>query len=514
MNLFKGLFIYMKRGLIARVLNALLIGVGLSVGLFGAPTVYASSGLAAGDVVAEVRALNEPVDKAIALTKANNLTDAAKALDEFHAGWEKVEDAVKAASPAAYAAIEEPYYAAKAALKAGDASASVAALQQLALANNAFAIGPNVSTAPGVPVANAPATTTLATFLTELRELEDYAKASNTAKVTAVFAEVRALWPEIEGDVKTRSAAAYEQSEERLAMLATALRANKISEVATVAEQMRVDLTALTVAPTRYGIFDAAAILLREGLEALLVVAAILAFLVKSGNADKRGWIYGGALVGIVVSIVAAAVITAVSRTAFSGSNREMMEGIISLVAAIMLFYVSYWMHGKAQASAWQKYVRERTTQALASGSLFSLALLSFLSVFREGAETTLFYIGIMQSISMSDLLVGLVIATAALTLIGVLILRFGVRLPLRPFFLVASLLVFYLGFKFVGTGIHALQVAGTLPANIASFLPSIEFIGVFPTWETTIPQIILIAIAVLIVIWTQRPAKNTATPA
>ncbi len=174
-----------------------------------------------------------------------------------------------------------------------------------------------------------------------------------------------------------------------------------------------------------------------------------------------------------------------------------------------MLFSVSYWMHGKAQADAWQKYIRAKTTSALATGSLFSLALLAFLSVFREGAETTVMYLGIAPSIALGDLLLGISLAVVILTVVGILIMYAGVRLPLRWFFLVTSVLIFYLGFKFIGTGIHALQVAQVIPASVSSYLPSGEMLGVFPTWETTVPQIALLVIAAAVVWWTRQPHRG-----
>jgi len=124
-----------------------------------------------------------------------------------------------------------------------------------------------------------------------------------------------------------------------------------------------------------------------------------------------------------------------------------------------------------------------------------SLALISFLAVFREGAETSLFYIGIAPAIATRDLALGIGLGTVALVAIGVVMLVFGLRIPLRPFFLVSSLLLYYLAFKFIGTGIHALQVSGVLSATPAA-VPSWEPIGLFPTWETTLPQLALLVIA------------------
>src|SRR5262249_54900895 len=154
-------------------------------------------------------------------------------------------------------------------------------------------------------------------------------------------------------------------------------------------------------------------------------------------------WIWGGAGVGLALSIALGVAIQLLFSNIINSSNREMIEGFIGLFAAAMLLYVSYWMHNKASLGAWQRYIRQKSTAALATGSLFGLALLSFLAIFREGAETVLFYLGIGPSISATDLWIGMGIGTLILVIIGVLLMVIGLRLPMRPFFAVASFLVF-----------------------------------------------------------------------
>ena len=211
---------------------------------------------------------------------------------------------------------------------------------------------------------------------------------------------------------------------------------------------------------------------------------------------------------GIAVSVLGGISIQRFFSSIITGTNRELIEGVTALIAAVMLFYVSFWLHRKTQLQGWQRYIRDKTNAALATGSLFSLALLSFLAVVREGAETTLFYIGIAPSISQRDLLLGLVIGSAVLVAAGIAIIVLGRRLPLKPFFTVTSLLIFYLGFKFIGTGIHSLQVAGVLPASPSVYLPSIDLIGMYPTWETTLLQVGMLVLAAGVVVSLNRRAK------
>jgi len=308
----------------------------------------------------------------------------------------------------------------------------------------------------------------------------------------------RGTWVQAEGRVKTRSADAYAHIEKDLAIATAALAARPAEDTAArdAIVRMRADITPF-VASATYGVFDAALILLREGVEALLIVAALLAFLARTGNASKRRWVWVGGGAGVLASVaIAIAVTVAFSASASAGVNRELMEGLTGLFAAVMLIYMSWWLHSKATLSSWNRYIRDKSGAALARNSLFGLSVIAFLAVFREGAETALFYVGMAPSIALWDLIAGLAIASAVLVAIGVLVLAFEMRIPIRPFFLGTSVLVYYLAFKFIGTGIHALQVAGVVPANPRSYLPDLGAIGAFPTIETSVIQGALLAIA------------------
>jgi high-affinity iron transporter len=206
-------------------------------------------------------------------------------------------------------------------------------------------------------------------------------------------------------------------------------------------------------------------------------------------------------------------VLQAIFSRVSAGTNRELIEGITGLIAAGLLFYVSYWLHSKASLGAWKKFIDQRTSQALARGSMIGLALLAFLAVFREGAETAVFYLGMAPSIPARDLFLGMALGVVMLVIAAVLMLVVGVKLPLRLFFRVASLLVYYLGFKFVGTGLHALQVAGAIPTTPIPGLesnPVFEFFGIYPTWQTLLPQLALLLGA--LAIWFYLRAKDFKT--
>ncbi|HEY3107832.1 MAG TPA: FTR1 family protein, partial [Chloroflexota bacterium] len=429
---------------------------------------------------------------------------------EFGELWLDVEDPFRDASRDAYTDIEAQMVAVADALKPEppDRAAVEGELAALRALLAPFAAG---RIAPGAPGRSAGAEG-LSDLMAALDRAIASARANEPAAALAATRQFQTEWLDVEGLVKTRSPAVYRSTEDGMAEAAAQLRANppRAAEAAAVLERMRADLAPIAAAPARYGVFDAAVILLREGLEALLVVAALLAFLTRSGHAQKRVWIWGGAAAGVAVSVLAAFAIQSLFSSAAAGASRELVEGVTGLVAAAMLVYVSHWLHSRANLQAWQGYVRQKVTAALEGGGLFSLAAISFLAVFREGAETALFYIGIAPSIELSDLLIGIGIGVLGLVVLALVMLVFGLRLPLRPFFLVSSLLLYYLAFKFVGSGIHALQVASAIPATPIR-IPSLDALGIFPTLETTLPQLALLLLALLVLLWPRISPRDTS---
>lgn len=200
---------------------------------------------------------------------------------------------------------------------------------------------------------------------------------------------------------------------------------------------------------------------LREGLEIILILAALLAFLKQSGNKDKRSWIWGGAAAGVIASVGLAFLLTSVLSAATSAQNREFMEGITGLVAVVLMFTVGAWLHGKSTIKNWNNYIKDTVGTAVARGSLWSLAGVAFLTVVREGAETIIFYVGMAPSIETNTLLSGIGVASLILVVLGVAIMYFSIKIPVRTLFLGITVLIYYLAFKFTGESIHALQVVG-----------------------------------------------------
>jgi high-affinity iron transporter len=446
-----------------------------------------------------VRGLIHPAEEGIEAAEQNKPELMRAEYEEIHTLWESFEDQVREADPQGYVELETALDRVKDAVNAQpiDTVAVKAAFEQLEHEAEEVAERLGSATTPSAPVD---------VSLPDAVKLLDAAAAAtaqgdSSAAAPQLDAFIRS-WPAIEGAVATKSPDAYEVVESEMGRARAALNAQPadLAGAQSAIERMQEQLAPFGAAQT-YTWFDAAAIILREGLEALLVIVALLAFLRKSGNADKRGWIWAGGGLGVLASIATAFILQAIFSRASAGVNRELLEGVTGLFAAALLFYVSYWLHSKASLGAWKRYIDQRTTQALARGSMAGLALLAFLAVFREGAETAVFYLGMAPAITQRDLLLGLGLGVVVLSIAAVLMLVVGVKLPLRPFFRIAGLLVYYLGFKFVGTGLHALQVAGVIPTTPIPGLgsnPVFDFFGIYPTWQTLLPQAALLLGALL----------------
>jgi high-affinity iron transporter len=227
----------------------------------------------------------------------------------------------------------------------------------------------------------------------------------------------------------------------------------------------------------------------------------LLAFVNKSGQKRGKAWIWAGVGTGIGLSAILAVIVKFVFSSGAFGQNNFLISGWTGVIAAALLLYMSYWLHSKSNIAEWNSYIREKSQTAINTGRLISLGVVSFLAIFREGTETVLFIIGMVNQISIQNLLFGILIGCGILAIIAYLMLFVGVKLPIRPFFIVSSLIVFYLCVKFAGMGIHSLQLASVLPSTTSSRLPSIDFLGFYPSWQSAIVQIALVVIAVAVVI-------------
>jgi high-affinity iron transporter len=240
-------------------------------------------------------------------------------------------------------------------------------------------------------------------------------------------------------------------------------------------------------------------IIVREGFEAILIVGAIVAYLLKSGNKKSTKPVYIGAVIALAVSVVMAWILNMLSGVT-SGQNQEIIEGATMLLAVAVLFYVSNWMVSKSEAEAWSGYIEGKVQSGIKSGSVFSLAFAAFLAVFREGAETILFYQALLANTKSFINMIWVGLAAGAVILVGIYIaIRvLSIRIPLKPFFLGTSGLLFLMSIAFTGNGIKELQEGNVISVSPIPFVHSVDILGIYPTLETLIPQIVLLIVTVI----------------
>jgi high-affinity iron transporter len=246
-------------------------------------------------------------------------------------------------------------------------------------------------------------------------------------------------------------------------------------------------------------------ILLREGLEAVLVLAAIFAFLGKADRRDAKRYVH----VGWAAALALGALTWIVSNKviAISGASREVTEGVTALVSAAMLLYVGFWLHDKSHAQGWQKFINAQVGGALTTGTVWTLATISFLAVYREIFETVLFYEALASQAGPEGhgaLVAGVATGALALAVTTWAILRWSARLPLGMFFTASALLLAVLAVVFTGQGIAALQEASWVDANaLGSF--RVPMLGIFPTTQSLGGQAVVAALIVFVLWWSRR---------
>lgn len=251
------------------------------------------------------------------------------------------------------------------------------------------------------------------------------------------------------------------------------------------------------------GFFESFVLIVREGFEAILIVGAVLAYLNRTGHEERTTHVYQGALAGIGASVLTAVAMQWVFSIGIVG--QELLEGITALLAVAVLFYVSHWLIGKVQHERWERFLHDKVQSALTTGSSWALSSVAFLAIYREGFETVLFYKALTGFYpgQFWALAAGFGLGLAVLAMIYGTFHLFQVRIPLRPFFLVTSLLLYYLAFSFAGKGMRALQEAGVIDVTPVAGAPTVSLMGIFPTVETLTAQAFLIALFAVGLVYT-----------
>ena len=265
--------------------------------------------------------------------------------------------------------------------------------------------------------------------------------------------------------------------------------------------------------------FFSLTIILREGLEALLIVAAVIAYIHKSGHGDKQKVINNSVWWALGASVITALLFQWLLTNAAAG--REILEGVTMLIATVMLFGMSYWLLSKVEAQHWKAYLQKKIGTSLSQGSLIGLWLTSFLAVYREGAETVLFYFALAAdaktALDYGYLFGGLALGIVILAVVY-LIMRYSVvRLPLKPFFMFTGIFMYLMAFIFAGKGVAELIEGKAFTPTLigdGTLFPKWmgDWLGIMPYWETLLPQLVLLA-AALFALWVLFWRKKDETP-
>jgi high-affinity iron transporter len=358
-----------------------------------------------------------------------------------------------------------------------------------------------------------------AVLRTEVLVAEAAALARAGDKQNAVGRSVEAYlaFEAIEREVGARSGRAVAAVERSFGALRGALASGDSARIAAAEAGVQRALTRSAEVVMRTGspvvLFgQSLVIILREGLEAILIIGALIAFLVQAGARERIRDIGLGVLLAVIASGATAVLFATVLR--LTVAQQEALEGLTMLLASVVLFGVASWMVSKVEADRWQAFVRARMREALGSGRALALAGVAFLAVYREGVETILFYAALFGTADTARgaaaVWGGLAAGTVVLAAIYLAMRRWGVRIPVRPFFAVTGVLLTVMAVSFAGQGVAELQAAGWVPATPIR-LPTLPALGVFPTVQTALAQGAVTLAFVVALIWIFRGIRTEA---
>ena len=349
----------------------------------------------------------------------------------------------------------------------------------------------------GTEVATTSSNLTLKDGINLLKKALTQFQAGQDSEAAATMKEFITIWPTIEGTVSTTNPSLYTkvESESPVIMLKGHEKTYQEKLSSLISELSQIDTSA------SYNAFDAMLILLREGVEALLIVMALVTTLKAAKMRKGLKWVYGGAFSGIVASLLIAYILQIAFPAVTSGTNREIIEGAVGIFAVAMMILIGIWLHGKSSVKKWNSFMDSQMQTVTKTGSFLSMFALSFLAVFREGAETILFYVGILPRISSFDFVLGISLALLVLIVIAFVMNKASqFFLPHKVFFIL-TWMIYALAFKMTGVSIHALQLTNMIPNHLITGIPSIDILGIYPSWEGFAGQTLFILVVFLITI-------------
>jgi len=429
-----------------------------------------------------------------AAISAKNLEQTRSAYKKMNSTWTVNEGVVRDNSTAHYGKIETAISFLRSAIETEpvDFSSVQSSFDDLKTAIDSFVKGEEVATTEG--------NLTLKDGIQLLEKALDGFKAGKTQEASSNMKKFITIWPSIEGDVSTRNATLYTRVESEIPVIMVKGNEKKYQDQlqALINDLSQIDTSA------SYNFFDAMLILLREGVEALLIVMALVTTLKAAKMKKGLKWVYTGAVMGILASLAIAVLLQFLFPAVSSGSNREIIEGAVGIFAVLMMIMVGIWLHSKSSIKKWNDFMESQMKAVTATGSFISMFALSFLAVFREGAETILFYAGIYPRIDKASFFLGIGLAFLVLFVLALIMNKASAYFKPHRIFLILTWLIYALAFKMLGVSIHALQLTNILPSHLMNGFPSIDWAGIYPSLEVVTCQLIFVVI-VLIITWKNR---------
>lgn len=429
-----------------------------------------------------------------AAISAKNLEQTRSAYKKMNSTWTVNEGVVRDNSTAHYGRIETAISFLRSAIETEpvDFSSVQSSFDDLKTAIDSFVKGEEVATTEG--------NLTLKDGIQLLEKALDGFKAGKTQEASSNMKKFITIWPSIEGDVSTRNPSLYTrvESETPVIMVKGSEKEYQDQLQALINDLSQIDTSA------SYNFFDAMIILLREGVEAILIVMALVTTLKAAKMKKGLKWVYTGAVMGILASLAIAVLLQFLFPAVSSGSNREIIEGAVGIFAVLMMIMVGMWLHSKSSIKKWNDFMNSQMKAVTATGSFISMFALSFLAVFREGAETILFYAGIYPRIDKAGFFLGIGLAFLVLFVLALVMNKASAYFKPHRIFLILTWLIYALAFKMLGVSIHALQLTNILPSHLMNGFPSIDWAGIYPSLEVVTCQLIFVVI-VLIITWKNR---------
>ncbi|PJH93390.1 ferrous ion permease EfeU [Bacillus sp. SN1] len=455
---------------------------GLALILFSLLMVFGSAAHAEDDPIAVLIQLNKQMIESV---KDGDIDTAQQTFETFKAKWKKEEPSIKKENLSSHSKMDSNIAMISLSFINQDADKLKTQLEELSSHLETYQQAVVLKkTSSGQSRAS------LTAYIQSLKDTKQLIQKNQLDQASSAIDNLITSWLAVEGDVVSQSKEAYTTSEENLALM----KAEIDSHPEKVSKQIDEMIQLLEpIASSSYSWWDAALIPIREGMEALLVIGALLTMTKKARVTRSSTWIWGGASAGMVISLAAGIGVTLLFSSNIFGENNFLLGGVTGVLSAVMLLYVGVWLHRNASMDKWREKINTQKSQALKKRSLLSFGLIAFLAVVREGLETVIFFIGLVGKLPLTELIGGTAAGLIVLVIVGVLMIKLGMRIPLKPFFLLSMAVVLYMCVKFLGTGVHSLQLAGILPSDAESWLPSISVLGIYPSVYSTVPQLLIL---------------------